>query len=93
MPRPVQVGGAGSSGAPVERQPRAIEIDRRAPYRRIPNEQRLRYTVENPKRVGTAAYRRYETYKSATDAGMARRLGSTPMDFKIDAEKGYVTLL
>ena len=92
VPRPVvQVGGASGSSGP--RAERAIEVDRRAPYRRIPNEQRLRYKADNPKRAGTAAYRRYEAYKSATDAGMARRLGATPMDFKLDAEKGYVTLL
>ena len=31
VPRPVQVGGASSSSGPAERQPRAIEIDPRAP--------------------------------------------------------------
>ena len=92
VPRPVvQVGGASGSSGP--RAERAIEVDRRAPYRKFPNDQRLRYKADNPKRAGTAAYRRYEAYKPATDAGMARRLGATPMDFKIDTEKGYITLL
>ena len=39
--RPVQVGGASSSSGPAERQPRALEIDPRAPYRRFPNDQRV----------------------------------------------------
>lgn len=42
--RAVQVGGASSSGGPAAaRQPRAIEVDHRAPYRRFPNEQRVRF--------------------------------------------------
>ena len=46
--RPAQVGGASSSSdqAPRERQPRAIEIDPRAPYRRFPNDQKVEWSME-----------------------------------------------
>ena len=41
-PRPVQVGGASSSSGPAAaRQPRAIEPDPRAPYRKFQNEQKV----------------------------------------------------
>ncbi len=47
-PRPVQVGGARSSSGPAAaRQPRAIEPDPRAPYRKFPNEQKVRFRA-NP---------------------------------------------
>ena len=59
-PRPVQasMGGGASSSTdqdPRERQPRSIEIDPRAPYRRFPNEQRVEYGA-NPARVNTPRY-------------------------------------
>jgi hypothetical protein len=60
-PRPVQVGGSSSSlqgGAapPRERAERALEIDTRAPYRRFPNDQRVR-VGDNPARPGGARWR------------------------------------
>ena len=58
--RPVQVGGASSSSGPAEsgvRQPRALEVDARAPYRRFPNDQRVRFG-DNPARPGGARWRR-----------------------------------
>ena len=59
VPKPVQVGGASSSSAPAEREPRAIEVDPRAPYRRFPNETRVE-CGDNPARIGTPRFRRYE---------------------------------
>ncbi len=61
-PRPtrlVQVGGASSSSGPAGgRQPRAIEVDPRAPYRRFPNEQKVRFG-DNPGRPGGPRFVRF----------------------------------
>ena len=94
--RPVQVGGASSSNDPAphmgrDRQPRTIEIDPRAPYRRYPNEQRVEYGA-NPARVNTPRHRRFEAYKVATTIGAARRLGATSQDISMDVAAGALTL-
>ena len=61
--RPVQVGGASSSSGPAGgRQPRAIEVDPRAPYRRFPNEQKVRFE-DNPGRPGGPRFVRFEKTK------------------------------
>ena len=92
--RPVQVGGASSSAAPPrERAERALEIDPRAPYRRFPNEQKVRYEEANPARAGTVRHARYEIYKAATTLGEARRLGATSQDISMDVQRGALTLL
>ena len=92
--RPAQVGGASSSSdpAPKERQPRAIEIDPRAPYRRFPNDQKVANGA-NPARANTPRYRRYESYKGATTIGGARRLGATSQDISLDIQAGLLRLL
>ena len=92
--RPIQVGGASSSNdpAPTERQPRAIEIDPRAAYRRFPNDQRVQYGA-NPARINTPRHRRYENYKEATTIGGARRLGATSQDISMDVAAGALKLL
>ena len=91
--RPVQVGGASSSSGPaVERQPRAIEVDPRAAYRRFPNDQRVRFG-DNPARPGGARWRRYEKYKEASTIGGARRLGATSQDISMDVAAGALTHL
>ena len=61
-PRPVQIGGASSSSGPAQRQPRTIEVDPRAPYRKFPNEQRVRFE-ENPGRPGGPRWIRFENAK------------------------------
>ena len=96
-PRPVQVGGSSSSlqgGAspPRERAERALEIDTRAPYRRFPNDQRVRFG-DNPARPGGARWRRYEKYKEATTIGGVRRLGGTSQDISLDVAAGALVLL
>ena len=90
--RPVQVGGASSSNDPRERPERTLKIDRRAPYRRFPNEQRVEYGA-NPARVNTPRYRRFENYKEATTIGGARRLGATSQDISSDIQAGALRLL
>ena len=89
-PRPVRVGE--SSGARERLVPRAPEIDARAPYRRFPNDQRVEFG-DNPARVGTPRHRRYESYKSATTIGGARRLGATSQDISQDIQSGALKLL
>jgi hypothetical protein len=89
--RPVQVGGASSSG-PAERQPRAPEIDPRAPYRKFPNDQKVEYG-DNPARATTPRHRRYEKYRMATTIGQARRLGATSQDISLDIQNGALKLL
>ena len=89
--RPVQVGGASSSSGPAERQPRALEIDPRAPYRRFPNDQKVEYG-ENPARANTPRHRRYEKYRVATTIGAARRMGSTSQDISMDIAAGSLKL-
>ena len=91
--RPVQVGGASSSSAPaVERAPRALEVDPRAPYRRFPNDQRVEYG-ENPAWAKTSRHRRYEKYRVATSIGAARRMGATSQDISMDVAAGALKLL
>ena len=93
--RPVQIVGASSSSGPAEsgvRQPRALEVDPRAPYRRFQNDQRVRYGA-NPARAGTLRHMRYEAYKVATTVGGARRLGATSQDISMDVAAGAMELL
>jgi len=89
--RPVQVGGASSSG-PAERQPRVIEIDPRALYKRLPNDQRVRFG-DNPARPGGARWKRFGKYKEATTIGGARRLGASSQDISMDVSVGVLVLL
>jgi len=93
---PVQVsierGASSSSSGPRERQLRALEVDPRAPYRRFPNDQRVRYGA-NPARPGTPRFRRYERYKEAATVGGARRLGATSQDISMDVAAGALELL
>ena len=92
--RPVQVGGASSSGGvPAPRTPRAPEMDPRAQYRRFPNELQVEYKDENPAREGSERFNRYERYKRATTIGQARRLGATSQDISLDLEKGAVRIV
>ncbi len=91
---PVQVGGASSSGPAIlgERQPRTLEVDPRAPYRKFPNDQRVEYGP-NPARAGTPRYVRYDAYKGASTIGEARRAGATSQDISLDIQAGALKLL
>jgi len=93
--RPVQVGGASSSSGPAilgERQPRTLEVDPRASYRKFPNYQRIRFE-DNPGRPGGPRWVRFEKYKAATTIGGARRLGATSQDISMDVAAGVLVLL
>ena len=89
-PRPVQVGGASSSGLP--RAPRMPEFQPRAAYMRFPNEQKVEFRA-NPAREGGERWRRYEKYKTAQTIGAARRLGATAQDLKLDLAAGALLLV
>ena len=78
---------------PRERQARTLEVDPRAAYRRFPNEQRVEYKDQNPARIGTPRFRRYESYKVTHTIGAARRLGATSQDISQDLTAGALTLL
>ena len=87
------MGGASSSSGPAgERQPRALEMDPRAPYRRFPNDQRVRFG-DNPGRPGGPRWVRFEKYKEASTIGGARRLGATSQDLSMDVAAGALVLL
>ena len=64
----------------------------RALYRRFPNDRKVEYG-DNPARVATPSYRRYENYKGATTIGAARRLGATSQDISLDIQAGALRLL
>ncbi len=95
-PRParVQVGAASGSAAPPprERAERGLEEDPRAPYRKFPNAQRVRYGA-NPARPGTPRHARYAAYSGATNLQEARRLGATSQDISMDVAAGALVLL
>ena len=88
--RPVQVGGASSSGGPEQRAERAVKVDAGAPYRKFPNEQRVVYGA-NPAGVNTPRHRRYESYSDASTIGGARRLGATSQDISLDIQAGTLS--
>ena len=91
--RPVQIGGASSSSGPAgERQPRAVETDPRDPYRKFPNDQRVRFG-DNPGRSGAPRWVRFEKYKAATSIGGATRLVATSQDISMDVVAGALGLL
>ena len=56
------------------------------------NDQRVEYG-DDPARVGTPRYRRYENYKGATTIGAARRLGATSQDISLDIQAGALRRL
>ena len=51
----------------------------------------IAYTA-NPKRKGSKAHSRYESYMAATSVHEALTLGAVRADLKYDAEHGYLTL-
>ena len=53
---------------------------------------KIYFQQENPKKTGTAAYRRYEKYKKAKTIKQAKELGALSVDFKWDRAGGYMTI-
>ena len=50
----------------------------------------INFLAENPKKVGSKAWERYEKYKAATTVGDATRLGAQWQDLSADFEKKYL---
>ena len=79
------VGAAGGGGRPAG----AVDLAPRAPRRGLPNNTAITFQPDNAYRGGSAAYARYELYKSASTVGEARSLGAIPQDLKNALSKGY----
>ena len=84
----IMVVGASSSTDPA---PFRMPVVGRAPYRTIPNDQIVEFSVRNPARPGSARFRRYGIYSRGANAGEARRLGMTSQDLKLDLAAGAIT--
>ena len=67
----------------------SIDIAERTPRATYPAAQKINLTPNNPHRLGTGAYNRYEAYKSATNIGELRQRGATPQDIREILQKGY----
>ena len=79
---------AGQRGRPAG----AVDIAPRAPRRVMAANQELLWQPDNPYRIGTASYARYEAYKASETVGEARRLGATPLDIRTGIERAYAQL-
>ena len=79
---------AGSRGRPAG----SVDLAPRVPRRALPAATPVTFQPDNPHRGGTAAYARYELYKTAQSVGEARIAGALPQDLKGDLEKGYARL-
>ena len=79
---------AGQRGRPAG----AVDIAPRAPRRVMAATQELLWQPDNPYRIGTASYARYEAYKASETVGEARRLGATPLDIKQGIERAYAQI-
>ena len=90
-PRPVQVGGSSSSGAPPgERAPRAIETNPRIVL--YPHYLRVEFSDKNPaQKVGSQRWLRYERYKKSKTMGEFRENGGTTQDIALDLAAGVLT--
>jgi len=93
-PAPRESRPAGGASSSTDRTPRAMEVNRRAAYRRFPNETRVVYEDRNPARPNSERYKRYEAYsKKAKTIGEARRLGASSQDISQDLAAGALKLL
>ena len=79
---------AGQRGRPAG----SVDIAPRVPRRVMAANQELLWQPDNPYRIGTASYARYEAYKASETVGEARRLGATPQDIKAGIERAYAQL-
>ena len=95
VPRPVQVGGAGSStdAMPVARPGGSrVRVGGNAPSRLFPDNLRVRYGP-NPVRPGTFRHARYELYKDANTIKEARDKGALSSDIQKDIAVGALQIL
>ena len=81
-----------SAGGQRGRPAGAVDIAPRVPRRVMAASQELLWQPDNPYRIGTDRYTRYELYKNSETVGEARRLGATPLDIKTGIEQAYAQL-
>ena len=67
----------------------SIDIAPRAPRRGLPGNTQIRLTPDNPHKMGTATYNRYELYKNEITIGDLRKKGATPQDIREIIQKAY----
>ena len=67
----------------------SLDLTPRAPRRGLPGNLGIILTPENPHRMGTGAFTRYEQYKSKTNIKDVRSSGATPQDLREIIRKGY----
>ena len=63
------------------------------PRTSVVDDSRIRYIQNNPKRVNSSSYERYEHYKHARTITEALELGATRGDVKWDLSHGYISRL
>ena len=83
--RPSNISNSSSRGRPEG----SIDIAPRAPRRGLPGTQEIRLTPDNPHRLGSASYNRYELYKNEITIGGLRKKGATPQDIRGIIQKAY----
>ena len=83
---------ASSSAGQRGRPEGSVDIAPRVPRRVMAANQELLWQPDNPYRIGSASYARYEAYKASESVGEARSLGATPLDIKQGIERAYAQL-
>jgi hypothetical protein len=84
--RPSSSSGSSNRGGRPEG---SIDIAQRVPRKHLPDSLGIILTPDNPYKIGTAAFDRYEKYKSAVTIGAVRKAGATPLDLRRNVQKGY----
>ena len=57
------------------------------PWRKLPGDTAVLWTLDNPKQLGTAAYDKYEKYKASKTLGEAFAAGVRVIDLNHDYKK------
>eukprot|EP00439_Symbiodinium_sp_Y106_P030126 s75_g3.t1 len=62
------------------------------PWKQLPPDTPVLWTLDNPKQLGTTAYDLYEKYKSCTTLGAAWASGARLIDLNHDYKKGWLKM-
>ncbi|CAE7252266.1 unnamed protein product [Symbiodinium sp. CCMP2592] len=62
------------------------------PWKQLPPDTPVLWTLDNPKQLGTTAYEKYEKYKSCTTLGAAWATGARLIDLNYDYKKGWLKM-
>ncbi|CAE7216507.1 unnamed protein product, partial [Symbiodinium natans] len=62
------------------------------PWRKLPGDTAVLWTLDNPKQLGTAAYDKYEKYKASKTLGEAFAAGVRVIDLNHDYKKGWLRI-